>query len=582
MCLREWLVILYQQNKRYAFNSLEIRLTVQSPALLTTSGKILMAKTIDHAYLSLKRVSAYTFINARIGILKGKARRFWIVTTRNQALVLTGLMLWGVSVPAFALNPVQIENAIPAVPADADWNVFQFPVNAHDIEGYADKTSVQVGSSIRFFANVNGVSDPQYKLTVYRLGWYHGVGARRMTTPVALTSVTQVLPTSDPITGLVEANWTNPYTLNVPANWVSGIYVATLVGNTTGKGQYIPFVVKNDTVTAPYLFQSSDTTWQAYNAWGGKSLYSFNSSNGIPARKVSYNRPYSDGGGLGQLTLFELQTLRFLEKQGYDVTYQSNIDTHIGGQWQLTKHKAFLSVGHDEYWTKAIRDNVENAKAQGLSLGFFGANAAYWQIRLENSAVTGFANRTIVGYKDVASTQDPFALDGNLNNNTQITTTWRDTRYYNRPENALLGIMYFYNPVNGDMVVSNANHWAYTGTGLHNGDKLVGLLGYEVDAYFSNGKAPAGVEILAHSPINLSNSTIDPSKGYYSDMSVYTQACTLTPCFSPTATVFAVGSLQWAWGLDSFYTGHALENPAAQRITRNVLARMVGAPLPSS
>jgi hypothetical protein len=505
----------------------------------------------------------------------------------------TGFLLLGVAAPAMALNPVQTENAIPAVPADSNWNNYLPPADGHNIEGYADKTSVQVGSSINIFANVNPSRDATYTLTIYRLGYYHGVGARRITTPVSLTSVTQTLPTPDPVTGMIEANWTNPYTLNVPWSWVSGFYIATLVGNTTGEGQSVPFVVKNDyrSPAAAYVFQSSDTTWQAYNGWGGKSLYPFSSTGG-PARKVSYNRPYSDGGGLGQLTLFELQTMRFMEKQGYDVTYQSNLDTHTGGQWELTKHKAFLSVGHDEYWTRAMRNNVENSKSQGLSLAFLGANAAYWQIRLENSATTqavtptgtiavNAANRTIVAYKDVASTQDPYALDGNVSNDVEITTLWRDTRYYNRPENALMGIMYFYNPVDGDIVVSNAAHWAYTGTGLHNGDRLTGLLGYEVDAYYSNGSAPAGVQILGHSPIDLTNSTVPASRGYYSEMSLYEQACSLTPCYKSTATVFATGSLQWAWGLDSFYTGHALENLAAQRITRNVFARMVGDPLPT-
>jgi hypothetical protein len=240
----------------------------------------------------------------------------------------------------------------------------------------------------------------------------------------------------------------------------------------------------------------------------------------------------------------------------------------------LTKHKAFLPTGHDEYWTKAMRDNVENAKFQGLSLASFGANACYWQIRLENSLLTGDAYRTIVGYKDTARTTDPYALDINVSNDVQVTTTWRDPRYYNRPENALWGTMYISTPVNSDIVVSNASHWIYTGTGLNNGDKLPGLLGYEVDAYVSNGKAPASVQILAHSPFNDASNN---NALTYSDVSIYTAACTLTPCYSPIATVFATGSMQWSWGLDSFYTGVNVENSAVQQITRNVLARLINA-----
>ncbi len=158
----------------------------------------------------------------------------------------------------------------------------------------------------------------------------------------------------------------------------------------------------------------------------------------------------------------------------------------------------------------------------------------------------------------------------------RITALWRDTRYQIRPENALMGVMYFYNPVsNGDIKVSNNAHWAYTGTGLNNGDVLPGLLGYEIDAYYSNGKAPAGTVILAHSPLNLSNSAIPASKNYYSDMSIYTQACSLAPCISPSATVFAAGTMQWSWGLDSMYQAVNRENSAAKQMTRNILARMV-------
>ncbi|NOT83389.1 MAG: hypothetical protein HOP02_01120 [Methylococcaceae bacterium] len=489
---------------------------------------------------------------------------------------LLSLLLLGFTTQVMALNPIQIENAIPSVPEDHAWTAFNIPANPHNIEGYADKVSVSIGAKINFFANVNIARDRTYSITIYRLGWYNGVGARRMTAPVNRVSIKQPIPAPNPKTGLVEANWFLPYSFAVPRSWVSGVYVATLIGNTTGEGQYVPFVVKNDASRAPYLFQTSDTTWQAYNNWGGKSLYAYNSTDGIPAVKVSYNRPYNDGAGTGSFSNYEFQMMRFLEREGYDVTYQSNIDTHLGGMVQLAKHKAFLSVGHDEYWTSAIRNNLENTKLKGLSLGFFGANAGYWQARLERSVLTRTANRTLVSYKYNAHAQDPYALDEISAHKAQVTTQWRDPQFFNRPENALIGIMYLYNPVDGDMVISNANHWIYTGTGLKNGDKLPGLLGYEVDAYFSNGSAPANVEILAHSPFNDGTDEVA-----YANMSIYTEACSLLNCISPVATVFATGSMQWIWGLDSSWRDINLENIAAQRMTRNVLARMIGDPVPN-
>lgn len=218
---------------------------------------------------------------------------------RQMTVALLGTVFLMTTPQAMALNPVQIENAIPAKPEDEAWKTIKVPSNPHDIEGYADKVSVQIGQKIKFFANVNSDLDQQYALTIYRLGWYHGVGARQVMAPVTRTSVKQVLPTPDPVTGLVEANWTDPYTLTVPAAWVSGVYVVVLTGTTTGFSQYVPFVVKNDNSFAQYLFQTSDTTWQAYNSWGGKSLYAYNSTNGLPAYKVSYNRPYDIGAGMG-------------------------------------------------------------------------------------------------------------------------------------------------------------------------------------------------------------------------------------------------------------------------------------------
>ncbi len=434
------------------------------------------------------------------------------------------------------------------------------PTVAHTIEGYADQASVSPGNAIKFYVNANSAQNSTYKLTIYRLGYYGGAGARQMQTSVTLISVTQALPTPDPTTGLAECNWINPYSLTIPSTWVSGIYVAALVGNTTGEGGYIPFVVKQPSSTAAYVFQTSDTTWQAYNAWGGKSLYAYNSTNGVPAVKVSYSRPLDVVDGLGVLNSYEMRMLYFLEQNGYDVTYQADVDTHAGGA-QLLQHKAYLSVGHDEYWSKAMRDNVENARAQGLSLGFLGANVSGWQIRFENSLITGAANRTIVAYKENAA-NDPI---GNL---ILVTGMWRDPLYANRPENAMVGIMYGYDPVNANIVVTNAAHWVYTGTGLQNGSNLPGLLGYEVDVNFSNGSAPVGLQILAHSPTNLTPAS-------YGDMSIYTQTCSVSPCVNLTATVFATGSMQWAWGLNDYDSSLGLVNTAAQQITHNVLAVMV-------
>jgi hypothetical protein len=343
--------------------------------------------------------------------------------------------------------------------------------------------------------------------------------------------------------------------------------VAKLTAGISGTSSHIIFVVRDDARPAPFLFQSSVTTYQAYNPWGGKSLYDFNSTGGR-ALKVSFNRPYVDEFGSGQFMAFwagwENNMVRFLEREGYDVTYCTNVDTHAH-PGLLATHKAFFSVGHDEYWSWEMREQVEAALASGVHLGFFSANTCYWQIRFEPSPADGAANRTIVCYKD-SYAQDPYYTDGNPDHQRLVTGLWR-AHPVNRPEETLIGVQYDFWPVQSeDLVIENASHWIFEGTGLRDGDRLPGLVGYEADRMFGN--SPAGTVRLAHSPVN-----IDGAFAGYSDMTIYT---------APSgALVFATGTIQWSWGLDDFRGGivHPLVvNPVAQQIMRNLLARLAIAP----
>ena len=451
-------------------------------------------------------------------------------------------------------NPTMIENTRPGT---ADWENWE-PARNHEIEGYANKTSVGRGEAIRFFVNTVA---PTYTIEIFRLGWYEGIGGRRMTNPVQYPGIRQPMPAANPLYGLIECRWTGQHTLTIPTtDWTSGIYVAKLTASNSGLQSYIVFVVRDDNRTANYMFQSSVTTFQAYNNWGGKSLYAYNSTGGR-AYRVSFNRPYADGLGTADVindwSGWELNMLRFLESQGYDLTYCTNIDTHAKANL-LNARKAFFSVGHDEYWSAEMRQNIESARGRGVNLGFFTANACYWQVRLANSG-TGEANRTMICYKD-AYTQDPNYRD--VTKRATTTVEWRNP-IVNKPENALLGVMYEFYPVNGDIVIDNASHWVFANTGLRNGDRLPGLLGYEADRIFT-ANSPAGLVRLAHSPL-----VAETGPGY-SDMTLYTHAS--------GAKVFATGSMQWAWGLDDYFGGWShdyLLNAAAQQITRNVMDRFV-------
>lgn len=253
------------------------------------------------------------------------------------------------------LNLIQKENRQPGT---TSWQLTN-PAGKREIEGYASLTSVPNGGDINLFVNTK---DETYSLTVYRMGWCSGLGARRVLGPQELTGVQQVTPQRDPVTGLFECHWTNPFTIHVPASpaWLSGIYLVKLHGNTSGKESYIIFTVR-DSRQAALVFQQSVLTYHAYNPWptpyvfgsGGGSLYN-GDDNGVQVSQVSLNRPYGDtahdngpmgdtppmfystevsplyGIGAGDFlrnigpTAVEFGTLRWLEHEGYDVTYIKN------------------------------------------------------------------------------------------------------------------------------------------------------------------------------------------------------------------------------------------------------------------
>jgi hypothetical protein len=428
------------------------------------------------------------------------------------------------------------------------------------------------------------------------MGWYGGSGARLVLGGIVRRSVAQPPPSVEPLTGLVECNWTDPYVLTAggardAGDWPSGVYLAKLTAETSGAQSYIVFVVREDDRPSDYLFQSSVTTFQAYNNWGGKSLYDFNSTESRRARRVSFNRPYAPssnpaaayGAGAGEFMTnnsvpprdpssaagWEYNMVRWLEREGYDVTYSTNIDTHADPRL-LSSHKVWLSVGHDEYWTWEMRLHVERAVHHQTNLAFLSANTCYWQIRLDPSPSTGEPFRTILAYKDDALKEDPYALDREPMNDYLITTRWREAPV-NRPEETLVGVMYDGNPVDADIVIVNPQHWTMSGTGLAQGDRLPRLLGYEADRAFTRPVAGADrLDILSESPY------LSYGEPRVANMTMRTMA--------NGAMIFSTGTIQWSWGLDDFNAPELRApalNPAAQQITRNVLARFVGDVFPT-
>ena len=293
-------------------------------------------------------------------------------------------------------NPTATENTHPGT---RNWELSK-PATNREIEGYASASSVAPGGSLSFHVSTKSHS---FNIDVYRLGWYGGVGARRVAEARGVPGAHRAAPRPRASDGLAACDWPVSYTLGVRPDWVSGVYLARLTGKDDGKQAFVPFVVREGAGgtqgrqdapqdRAGLLFQSSVTTWQAYNNWGGKSLYDFNSSGGKRARRVSFDRPYGSGAGAwtglgaGELLTvahaprpagWEYPMLRWLERSGYHLAYATDLDVHRDPDLLHGRH-GFLIVGHDEYWSRVMRDRIEAARDRGTNLGIFAANVGYW------------------------------------------------------------------------------------------------------------------------------------------------------------------------------------------------------------
>ena len=456
------------------------------------------------------------------------------------------------------MNAIQAENSLPG---DPNWNVFNPPTADTTLSGYGSKISVNHGDSIDFFVTTTA---PTFSIDIYRTGWYGGAGARLITSLGTFPGKQQPIPAPDPVTGMVACNWAKAVTLNIPSTWVTGVYLARLNAS-DGNKSFIFFVVRNDGGHEDFVFQTSVTTYEAYNLWGGTSLYNNRGGSAYPysaATKVSFDRPFEpqDSQGAGDYLKWEYPFVRWAESKGYDLTYTTSVDTDSNVN-PLTNHKAFLSVGHDEYWSKAMRDNVQSAINAGVSVAFFSGNEVYWQIRFEADAA-GQPQRVEVGYKDFATGSSAPGPDPMYNVNNQIVTVrWSDAPV-SQPQDALTGLMDD-SANDGAYVVKNASSWVYAGTGFVDGTTIPSLIGYEYDHFVNNGFAPAGIVILSQSPIGSSD---------YANSTLYTAAS--------GARVFAAGTIQWSVGLDNSGYGcnsSSCVNAGIQRTTANILDNFRGA-----
>jgi Domain of unknown function (DUF4082)/Bacterial Ig-like domain (group 2)/Bacterial Ig domain len=473
-------------------------------------------------------------------------------------------------------NPIEAENCNPGT---SGWQISGSGDST--IQGFATDISYNVGQTVNFKVNTSARA---YRLDIYRMGYYQGNGARLITTISPSSTLPQSQPACITVSGvnlLDCGNWAVSATWTVPSTAVSGIYFADLIRTDTGGASQIVFVVRNDSSHSDVLFQTSDETWQAYNIYGGHSLYGNSTWNLTDrANKVSYNRPFNTETLEPATWIFnaEYPMVRWLEANGYNVSYFSSVDAARNGSLILN-HKLYLSVGHDEYWSAQKRTSVESARAAGVNLAFFSGNEVFWKTRWENSIDgSNTPYRTLVCYKETLgpnSTPTATTAVDPLDPPTW-TGTWRDRSKSppadgGRPENALTGTLFRINGPGADntnlaiqvpAADGKMRFWRNTAVANQSTGQTwnlpAGTLGYEWDVDEDNGSRPAGLFALATSARNLTTDYLLDSGGiygagtathhltlyrYYNNLGQSTQA--------PLGLVFGAGTVQWAWGLDA-------------------------------
>ena len=440
------------------------------------------------------------------------------------------------------------------------------------IEGYASRQSVEAGETIDFMVSTNPPA--RFTIEVFRTGYYGGRGARHMTTLGPFDGRTQ----ADPPIGerrLRECRWEASASLKIPADWVSGVYLGRLTTLPSTSDEpywqsYVIFIVRNDR-PADILFQCSDNTWQAYNRWPDTySLYDADEKPGWvsgPNTDVSFDRPYGkyrqiydnpQSVGSGEWLCWEFPFAYWLEEHGYDVSYCSQVD--LLTPERARRCKAFLSVGHDEYWDERAYHNVATLRDAGVNVLFFSGNAVCW-VSPFRASTDGRLNRIIKRAAPYAGLdRHRKVVGGEI---THFDSVGPD-------EGLLMGAVNVI-PVNGggDWICARPEHWLFEGTGMKKGDAIPGLVGWE---YHGDPAKIDGLEVVA--------------EGTAWQGGTHPQRWTATIYPGPKNNfVFNAATIFWAQGLSS-PPGHMLPwshwnrphgpDKRVQRITHNLLRRAIG------
>ncbi|MCO6005635.1 hypothetical protein NE236_11645 [Actinoallomurus purpureus] len=444
-----------------------------------------------------------------------------------------------------APTPVAAENTRPGT---KDWKVRK-PGAEHAIEGFADRVSVLPGESFRLFVSTTAKG---YTVSAFRMGWYAGAEARKVWAAPHQAGLRQAGAKTAGKTHTVTAPWKPSLTVST-RDWPEGSYLLRLDAD-SGAQRFVPITVRSPSTAGKVVVLGGTTTWQAYNMWGGRDLYQGPGGFDGRSRAVSFDRPY-DGNGAVKFLAFEQPAVALAEKTGLPLAYETDNDLHHDPRL-LDGARTLVTLGHDEYWSTAMRDEATKARDAGMNIAFLGANAVNRHVRFESTSLG--ADRLVVCYK--SADEDP------IKDPAEKTQDWRLSPKP-RPESALIGIMYTCFPADGAWKVYRPDDWVFAGTGVRKGDEFPGVIGPESDAVTRGGPTPRPIEVLAHSTVECGTSTTTSDSTYYTARS--------------GAGVFATGTMRWVCAMRGRACGHGVTGKAASfvaKVTENVLRAFAAGP----
>lgn len=485
------------------------------------------------------------------------ARNLLGVVITILGMVLTACATPGPAVPppsrtSPASVPAGAASTQPGSPGTPGWQLTH-PGPEHAIEGFADHTSVLAGQPVQLYVST---SSPTFTVTAYRMGAYLGSEARQVWASAPQPGTRQAPPTLAPDTRTVTAPW-RPTLAMATDGWLPGDYLLRLDGD--GAQQFVPLTIRSPSNQGRIVVVNAVTTWQAYNRWGGYSLYQDPSGrDSARARAVSFDRPYQADvmQGAGDFLYFELPFVLFAEHAGVPLGYATDVDLDADPHL-LDGARAVITLGHDEYWSQGMRDTVTAARDGGVNLAFLGGNEIYRHMRFGDTPIG--THRLEVDYKSF--TEDPI----HLTDPVQATAQWRDGPVP-RPESTVLGNFYQCNPAQADLVVADPQSWLLAGL-VQPWERFTDLVGNEYERVDLSVPTPRPLEVLFHSPVTCRGKADTADTTYYTAVG--------------GAAVFSAGTQYWICGLDPACARGALDPrtlPAISAITQRLLVAYAQGP----